>query len=136
MPGHRSATRKLILRQPLWTKPSATEDHAACFAGGDEYTVQLLKAVADTVRINALRPEMIDTSVYDAYGGTAALQKFTGLIPLGRIGNPDEVAEAALFLASDKASYIHGAILDIGGGRQDLRSVIESGHLGICQVRS
>jgi NAD(P)-dependent dehydrogenase (short-subunit alcohol dehydrogenase family) len=41
----------------------------------------------------------------------------TGLIPLGRIGEPDEVAEAALFLASDKASYIHGAILDIGGGR-------------------
>ena len=84
----------------------------------DAFTLAMARELAGTgIRINALRPGMIDTSIHDAYGGRAALENFTGLIPLGRIGEPNEVAEAALFLASDKASYIHGAILDIGGGR-------------------
>ena len=84
----------------------------------DAFTLAMARELAGTgVRINALRPGMIDTSIHDAYGGTEALAKFTSLIPLGRIGEPDEVAEATLFLASDRASYIHGAILDIGGGR-------------------
>ena len=84
----------------------------------DAFTVAMARELSGTgIRINALRPGMIDTSIHDAYGGTAALAKFTSMIPLGRVGQPDEVAEAALFLASDKASYIHGAILDIGGGR-------------------
>ena len=84
----------------------------------DAFTVAMARELAGTgIRINALRPGMIDTAIHDIYGGTASLAKFTSMIPLGRVGEPDEVAEAALFLASDKASYIHGAILDIGGGR-------------------
>lgn len=84
----------------------------------DAFTLAMARELAGTgIRINALRPGMIDTAIHDSYGGTAALAKFTSMIPLGRVGQPDEVAEAALFLASEKASYIHGAILDIGGGR-------------------
>ncbi len=84
----------------------------------DAFTIAMARELSGTgIRINALRPGMIDTAIHDAYGGTAALAKFTSMIPLGRVGQPDEVAEAALFLASAKASYIHGAILDIGGGR-------------------
>ncbi|TPG16802.1 SDR family oxidoreductase [Sphingomonas koreensis] len=84
----------------------------------DAFTLAMARELAGTgIRINALRPGMIDTSIHDVYGGTAALAKFADAIPLGRVGEPHEVAEAALFLASDKASYIHGAILDVGGGR-------------------
>ena len=84
----------------------------------DAFTLAMARELAGTgIRINALRPGMINTSIHDVYGGMAALAKFTDMIPLGRIGEPDEVADAALFLASDKASYIHGAILDVGGGR-------------------
>lgn len=55
--------------------------------------------------------------MHDVYGGTDALTPFIPQIPLRRLGEPEDVAEAALFLVSEKAAYIHGATLDIGGER-------------------
>ena len=84
----------------------------------DAFTVAMARELADTgIRINALRPGMIKTSIHDAYGGSDALAPIIPQIPLRRLGEPEDVAEAALFLVSEKAAYIHGAILDIGGGR-------------------
>lgn len=84
----------------------------------DAFTLGMSRELADTgVRINALRPGVIDTSIHAVRGGAAALEQIAKTVPLRRIGQPEEVAEAALWLASDAASYVHGAILDIGGGR-------------------
>lgn len=84
----------------------------------DAFTVAMARELAETgIRINALRPGMIKTSMHDVYGGTDALMPFIPQIPLRRLGEPEDVAEAVLFLASDKSSYIHGTIIDISGGR-------------------
>ena len=84
----------------------------------DAFTIAMARELAETgIRINALRPGMIKTSMHDVYGGTDALTPFIPQIPLRRLGEPEDVAEAVLFLVSEKAAYIHGATLDIGGGR-------------------
>lgn len=84
----------------------------------DAFTVAMARELAETgIRINALRPGTIRTSIHDAYGGSAALAPIIPQIPLRRLGEPEDVVGAALCLVSDKAAYIHGAILDIGGGR-------------------
>ncbi|QWA11417.1 glucose 1-dehydrogenase [Sodalis ligni] len=67
------------------------------------------------IRVNTLSPGPIDTPMFDS--ASDELRKtMTGLIPLGRLGRPEEVAAAALFLASDESSFITGAELCIDGG--------------------
>lgn len=67
------------------------------------------------VRINTVAPGPIDTALLDrATGGDAS--GFVGLVPMGRTGNVDEVANTVVFLASDAASYITGQSLAIDGG--------------------
>lgn len=64
------------------------------------------------VRVNCLCPGIIDTPIYTNRDFT----RFQGTIPLGYVGQPEDVANAALFLASDNASYITGAVLTVDGG--------------------
>ena len=67
------------------------------------------------IRVNTLSPGPIDTPMFA--GTTEEMRTaLTGLIPLGRLGRPEEVAAAALFLASDESSFIAGAELCIDGG--------------------
>lgn len=73
------------------------------------------------VRVNALSPGFIDTPIFDRSGmhGGDPEQFFARLeemIPMGRLGRPEEVADAALFLASDDSSYITGVELPVSGG--------------------
>lgn len=73
------------------------------------------------VRVNALSPGFIDTPIFDRSGmhGGAPEEFFAKLekmIPMGRLGRPEEVADAAVFLASDEASYITGIELPVSGG--------------------
>ena len=67
------------------------------------------------IRVNTLSPGPIDTPMFDA-AGDETRAALTTLIPLGRLGRPEEVAAAALFLASDESSFIAGAELVIDGG--------------------
>lgn len=67
------------------------------------------------IRVNTLSPGPIDTPMFDGVADDVR-QALTALIPLGRLGRPDEVAAAALFLASDESSFIAGAELCIDGG--------------------
>jgi len=69
------------------------------------------------VRVNAVAPGYIDTPMTAQIGEMAALKRgFEQLHPMGRFGRPEEIAQAALFLASDRASFVTGAILPVDGG--------------------
>ncbi|HEY8284884.1 MAG TPA: SDR family NAD(P)-dependent oxidoreductase [Chloroflexota bacterium] len=67
------------------------------------------------ITANAVAPGQIDTGMGRAIG-VEARQRLEAAIPLGRLGTPDDVAYAILFLASEEASYITGATLDVNGG--------------------
>ena len=72
------------------------------------------------MRINAICPGLIETgmtkSAYDRARAAGKLDKIGQLNPLLRGGEPEEIAEVALFLASDAASYIHGQAIAVDGG--------------------
>ena len=73
------------------------------------------------IRVNALSPGMTDTPIFERTGMTRAevddmQEAMSGQIPMGRFGRPDEIAAAALFLASDASSYITGIELPVSGG--------------------
>jgi 3-oxoacyl-[acyl-carrier protein] reductase len=67
------------------------------------------------IRVNAVGPGFIETEAYADWDPDER-SRWRSHIPLGRFGTPDEVAEAVSFLASDKASYVSGAILQVHGG--------------------
>jgi len=67
------------------------------------------------IRVNAVAPGFIATEILSAMP-QKVLDGMVGHTPLGRIGTPDEVAEAYLWLASDAASFVHGAVLSVDGG--------------------
>lgn len=67
--------------------------------------------------MNAIRPGLIDTDMQKATGEADRLGRLMSTVPMGRAGRADEVAEAAIWLLSAKASYVTGAILPVSGGR-------------------
>lgn len=72
---------------------------------------------ADGVRVNAIAPGVIVTPMTDATrADPVRLERFMTRIPSGRLGQPQEIAGAAVFLASDLASYVNGVILPVDGG--------------------
>jgi len=95
------------------------EAHYASSKGAiDSLTLALAKELPQHgVRINTLRPGVIETSIHEIHGGEELFRKVASMIPLGRIGQAEEVAEAVLFLLGSQSSYVHGATLDIAGGR-------------------
>lgn len=91
--------------------------YAASKGAIDTFTLALAKEVGgEGIRVNAVRPGLIDTEIHDIHGGiNQDLVKQT--VPLGRAGSADEVAATILWLLSDSASYVHGAVIDVAGGR-------------------
>jgi NAD(P)-dependent dehydrogenase (short-subunit alcohol dehydrogenase family) len=92
--------------------------YAASKGAVDSMTVGLAKELGgDGIRINAIRPGLIETDIIAHAGGAAFLERMAPMIPIGRAGQPIEIGEAAAWLLSPAASYVHGAILDVSGGR-------------------
>ena len=93
--------------------------YAASKGAVDTFTLALAKEVGpEGIRVNALRPGLIATDIHDAHGGVERMQAMAkSVVPMGRSGTAAEVAEAVIWLASDAASYVHGAVLDVAGGR-------------------
>ena len=98
--------------------PAMYVDYAASKGAIDTFTLGLAQEVAaEGIRVNAVRPGIIDTDIHADSGDRGRPQAAAGLIPMQRPGNADEVAAAIVWLLSDEASYASGAIIDVGGGR-------------------
>lgn len=98
--------------------PGEYIDYAASKGALDTFTVGLAKEVAgEGIRVNAVRPGYIFTEFHALSGDAERVGKLESGLPMGRGGQPEEVAEAIVWLLSDKASYATGTFIDLGGGR-------------------
>jgi len=98
--------------------PGEYVDYAASKGAIDTFTIGLAKELgADGIRVNAVRPGIIRTEIHQASGDPERVERIGAMAPLGRPGEAEEVARAILWLASDQASYLSGAIVDVAGGR-------------------
>ena len=98
--------------------PNEYIDYAAAKGAIDSMTLGLAKEVAaEGIRVNAVRPGVIRTDIHASGGEPGRVARVSPSVPMGRGGEAEEVAEAILWLASDKASYTNGALLDVAGGR-------------------
>ncbi len=112
--GEGGAIILMSSRASFYGSPNDCVWYAASKGGVDSLTNGLSREVGlDGIRVNAVSPGPIGTGMLSAERVKIA----TGLSPVGRIGVPDEVAAAVMFLASDAASFITGANLAVAGGR-------------------
>jgi NAD(P)-dependent dehydrogenase (short-subunit alcohol dehydrogenase family) len=98
--------------------PGEYVDYAASKGAIETFTVGLAREVAEEgIRVNAVRPGFIYTGLHAKGGEPQRVERVKTLVPMQRGGQPGEVASAILWLLSQEASYITGAILDVSGGR-------------------
>lgn len=98
--------------------PNEYVDYAASKGALDTFTLGLSKELAgEGIRVNAVRPGLIFTEFHALSGDPGRVSKLESSIPMGRGGRPEEVAEAIIWLLSDKASYATGTFIDLCGGR-------------------
>lgn len=98
--------------------PGQYVDYAAAKGAIDVFTMGLAKEVAlDGVRVNAVRPGIIETEIHASGGLPDRAKQMAPLVPMQRAGSADEVAQAILWLMSDASSYTTGSIVDVTGGR-------------------
>jgi NAD(P)-dependent dehydrogenase (short-subunit alcohol dehydrogenase family) len=101
----------------LTGSPRAFIDYAASKGALDTATIGLAAETADCgIRVNAVRPGLIDTDIHADVGIPDRVKRFGPTMPIGRAGSPEEVAEAIVWLLSDKASYVTGDFINITGG--------------------
>jgi 3-oxoacyl-[acyl-carrier protein] reductase len=91
-------------------------NYAAAKAGVIGFTRSLAKEVASfNIRVNVVAPGFIESDMLSALTEKRR-EKIIGEIPFGRLGRPEEVADAVLFLLSDSSAYITGQVIQIDGG--------------------
>lgn len=93
-------------------------DYASTKGAMDTMTIGLAKEVArEGIRVNAIRPGIIHTDIHAKGGEPDRIDRVKDRVPMRRGGTAEEVAEAILWLASEKSSYVTGSIIDVSGGR-------------------
>jgi NAD(P)-dependent dehydrogenase (short-subunit alcohol dehydrogenase family) len=98
--------------------PNEYVDYAASKGAIESMTIGLSQEVAkEGIRVNAVRPGVIYTDIHASGGEPGRVDRVGPTLPMGRGGQPEEVAQAILWLASDKASYSTGTFIDVSGGR-------------------
>lgn len=98
--------------------PGQYVDYAASKGAIDSFTIGLARELAaEGIRVNAVRPGVIDTDIHASGGWPDRIKQVRDTLPMKREGSALEVAQAILWLLSDEASYVTGAILNVSGGR-------------------
>ena len=93
-------------------------DYAASKGAIDSFTIGLSKEVAaERVRVNCVRPGIIDTEIHASGGLPNRVRDVGGQMPMGRVGLAHEVAQAVVWFLSEHSSYCSGSILDVSGAR-------------------
>jgi 3-oxoacyl-[acyl-carrier protein] reductase len=96
---------------------TVTSHYAAAKAAILGFTRHLAREVAaDGIRVNAVAPGTVATERFRALRSNEEGQRLAASVPMGRVAEPEEIAEVVLYLASDGARYITGATLDVNGG--------------------
>ncbi len=97
--------------------PNEWVHYAASKGAIDTMTIGLAKELAPHgIRVNAVRPGLIESD-FHLHATPGRVERMTPMVPMQRVGTPDEVAEAVLWLASPAASYVTGAFIEVTGGR-------------------
>ena len=86
--------------------------YASTKAAVIKFSKLMAKNYANSIRVNCICPGIIETEIFE----NRDFSRFDGTIPMGRIGQPDDVAKVVLFLASQDAAYLTGVVLPIDGG--------------------
>lgn len=98
--------------------PGQYVDYAAAKGAIDSFTLGLAREVAaEGVRVNAVRPGIIDTEIHASGGQPERARQLAPQLPMQRAGTADEVAALVCWLLSDEAGYTTGALVDVSGGR-------------------
>lgn len=94
--------------------------YAATKGGLDAFTLGMAKELGrEGIRVCGLRPGITRTEIWDGEIDAARVEELgRATVPLGRIGEVEDMAEAALWLCSDQAGYVHGTVLTVSGGRE------------------
>jgi NAD(P)-dependent dehydrogenase (short-subunit alcohol dehydrogenase family) len=98
--------------------PGLGVEYAASKGAMDVLTIGLGREVAaEGIRVNAVRPGIIDTEIHDSSGIPGRVKLMREQIPIKREGSADEVADVIVWLCSEQSSYVVGAIVAVAGGR-------------------
>ncbi|MBI4184977.1 MAG: SDR family oxidoreductase [Proteobacteria bacterium] len=84
----------------------------------ETFTMGLAREVAEEgIRVNAVRPGPTATAMHDPYGGAGFLEAIKAKLPLRRVGRPEEIANAVLWLLSDDSSFATATVIEVSGGQ-------------------
>jgi NAD(P)-dependent dehydrogenase (short-subunit alcohol dehydrogenase family) len=98
--------------------PNTYVDYAASKGAIDSFTVGLgLEVAGEGIRVAGIRPGLIDTEIHAAGGEPDRAHRLAHMVPMKRVGQAEEIANAIVWLMSDEASYVTSTTLDVSGGR-------------------
>jgi NAD(P)-dependent dehydrogenase (short-subunit alcohol dehydrogenase family) len=98
--------------------PNTYVDYAASKGAIDSFTIGLGYEVAgEGIRVAGIRPGLIDTEIHAAGGEPDRAHRLAHMVPMKRVGQADEIANAIVWLMSDEASYVTSTTFDVSGGR-------------------